>query len=531
MDISGRQLGEIKLGYDHNVSSPIFSYDAQKIVAVFSGYKETTLNSDGEEIAIRSIPSIVRVWDLSGKQLSKFSGEVVGFNPDAQQIFTVSKDNIIQVWDLSGKQLAELKIKSDQFSKIYFNPNGKLIIIESPSGITNLWNLSGQQIAELEGYQSYITSMNFSPDGRLIVTASDDGSTRVWDLSGKQLVELKGHQDRVANASFSPNGQQVVTASDDGSTRVWDLSGNQLAEVSGNYATFSPDGQRIVSESNNTTRLWDLSGRQLAEFSGKTASSRPDGQQEIVIKTSSFSPDGRQIAIESNDGTVKVWRIGGLDELLTRGCQWLKSYLAQRPEKLEQLEVCQTQSMLVETAPALVSQGEKLAQTGDFDGAVAKFKKAKVWNPKLQINPETKAKPLVLIHQGETLVAKGEINKAIAAYIEAQKLDSTLKISADSLSELCWQGSLRGYAKDVMFACEKAVAKAPEDTSIKDSRDSRGLARALIGDTKGAIEDFQLFVNSTDDSEKKLQRQRWINTLRAGKNPFTPEELRQLSEE
>ena len=100
----------------------------------------------------------------------------------------------------------------------------------------------------------------------------------------------------------------------------------------------------------------------------------------------------------------------------------------------------------------------------------------------------------------------------MSAYTKAQEIDPSLEISANAWNSLCWQGSLQGYAKDVMFACEKAVAKASKDS---DNRDSRGLARALSGDTKGAIEDFQAYVNSTDDAKLKSQRQSWIKAVRS----------------
>ncbi len=117
------------------------------------------------------------------------------------------------------------------------------------------------------------------------------------------------------------------------------------------------------------------------------------------------------------------------------------------------------------------------------------------------------------------------MQEAIALYKEAQKLDPTLEISADSWNALCWDGSLHGNAAEVIFACEKAVALAPEDGGI---RDSRGLARALTGDTQGAIEDFQEFIEWTKNERKKAQRQRWIDALRADKNPFTEEEIKSL---
>ncbi|NMG22580.1 tetratricopeptide repeat protein, partial [Brasilonema bromeliae] len=76
------------------------------------------------------------------------------------------------------------------------------------------------------------------------------------------------------------------------------------------------------------------------------------------------------------------------------------------------------------------------------------------------------------------------------------------------------------HAADIMFACEKAVQLAPDDGYI---RDSRGLARALTGNTQGAIEDFEAYIPQTDDKEIKSQRQSWVKDLRALKNPFTEE--------
>lgn len=110
----------------------------------------------------------------------------------------------------------------------------------------------------------------------------------------------------------------------------------------------------------------------------------------------------------------------------------------------------------------------------------------------------------------------------------AQTLDPTIEIRPHVGNNLCWWGSLWGHAADVMDACETAVALEPKNGMF---RDSRGLARALTGDIAGAIEDFQAFVNWTDNEERRLQRQRWIDALHAGNNPFTDEEIERLLNE
>lgn len=127
--------------------------------------------------------------------------------------------------------------------------------------------------------------------------------------------------------------------------------------------------------------------------------------------------------------------------------------------------------------------------------------------------------------KGENLAREGKVKDAMAAYSKAQELHPTLTVTAQSWNRLCWSGGLWGYASDVMPACEQAVALAPDNGNI---RDSRGLARALTGDFAGAIADFEAFVAYTRSEEARALRQGWIDALRAGRNPFTPEVLEKL---
>ncbi|HEY9623701.1 MAG TPA: tetratricopeptide repeat protein, partial [Crinalium sp.] len=160
------------------------------------------------------------------------------------------------------------------------------------------------------------------------------------------------------------------------------------------------------------------------------------------------------------------------------------------------------------------------------------LKTALDWNPQLAINPEKTAQEFAAKGQAEQLVVKakqlarqGEIKDAIASFIQAQQLDPDLQIPFNAWDTLCWHGSLREFAKDVAFACDRAVNLIPNDWSPLESR---GVNRVRRGDFKGAIADFKAAIAVAPDDESKTRWQTWIADLQAGKNPLTPDVIQTL---
>jgi WD40 repeat protein/cytidylate kinase len=130
---------------------------------------------------------------------------------------------------------------------------------------------------------------------------------------GPDVRIMEGHHSCVFSAVFSPDGQQIVSGSEDMTVRVWNVqTGDQLAVLEGHSkdvcsASFSPDGQRIVSgSSDKTVRIWNAeTGDQIAVLKGHS---------NWVI-SASFSPDGQQIVSGSQDHTVRVWSARTGDQL------------------------------------------------------------------------------------------------------------------------------------------------------------------------------------------------------------------------
>ena len=131
---------------------------------------------------------------------------------------------------------------------------------------------------------------------------------------------------------------------------------------------------------------------------------------------------------------------------------------------------------------------------------------------------------LALVIDGESMAQSGNIEMAIEAFRQVPLVDSTFVISPNSWNELCWFGSLWGHAKDVLFACDRAVQESGGETWIIDSR---GVARALTGNFEGAIADFETYIPEAS-GEERVRREAWVAALKAGENPFTEEVLRGL---
>ncbi len=208
------------------------------------------------------------------------------------------------------------KVKKWQWSEGQFLLNNHLTdLLESCRGIFDqeklgytLWNiltiwteqrdeLSGAQLQDLNLQGFYLNGYRAARPG--LSMQLSNGSITAEDLFPQ------GHSASINSTAFSPDGDRILTGSNDQTARVWDAhTGKCLLILQGhsasiNSTSYSPDGLRILTGSyDQTAKVWDAhTGECLLTLQGHSDS----------VSSTAFSPDGDRILTGSDDQTAKVW--------------------------------------------------------------------------------------------------------------------------------------------------------------------------------------------------------------------------------
>jgi len=202
---------------------------------------------------------------------------------------------VISLWDVARRQVAAT-IPADICSSLCFSPDGRTLaggvyILDKQRRLAGtevkLWDVTNnKELTSLANrvHKNPISSLAFSPDGHLLAEADFEGNVILWDVvKGATRTTLQQEEKRrIHSLAFSPDGKTLAVAVGDhpgrdfepGLIELWDVgAGQRLATLTGHTAevtsvAFTPDGRLLASGSQDkTVRLWDVTGVQVARES------------------------------------------------------------------------------------------------------------------------------------------------------------------------------------------------------------------------------------------------------------------------
>jgi WD40 repeat protein/tetratricopeptide (TPR) repeat protein len=161
-------------------------------------------------------------------------------------------------------------------------------------------------------------SVALSPDGRWLATGSHgQNGAQIWQVSDATLVAHLPIEGLVG-VVFSPDGKWLMTTASP--CRLWAVgSWREPREIGRTGLCFSPDGRLlVVRDFSNVLHLVETeTGRTLA---------RLESPDLCVAQWATFSPDGSRLVLTTNDGpvpSVHVWDLRAIRRRLAEiGLDW-----------------------------------------------------------------------------------------------------------------------------------------------------------------------------------------------------------------
>ncbi|MBD2232504.1 AAA-like domain-containing protein [Phormidium tenue] len=320
-----KETRRIIVGSYEDDLSYVYDQSGQKLFQLQGGLFAFT-SEDGQHILTNSYKSNVGyLYDQKGVELSKIEGFILSSSEDMKQIlsYDADKDRIF-MHNQAGKQL--LSLDGERYAILSRDEKRIFTAATAEDGLINIYDQDGKKLFQIKGD----FAMPSENGHRIFAEIYTENMSYVYDQNGRELFQLKGVFSDPSGELFLPpgeGGERIFTQSHtDSVSYVYDQNGKELFQLNGTHLRLSKDGQIIVTGSRKdaATRLYDLNGNLLAEFPGY----EPEflGNDRLIFKS-------------TVDDSLEIWPIEyELDDLLARGCYWLRHYFVSHPE--EKPEVC-----------------------------------------------------------------------------------------------------------------------------------------------------------------------------------------------
>ena len=507
-----------------------------------------------------------KIWNLkTGNLITELNHENyvtdLVFSPDGQFLATSSRDKTTRIWSVANwQETARLNQESTVWA-IAFSPDGKYLATAAEDRTVRIWPWhSSEMISEAcsrlsrnlswnewqkyfpgEEYNKTCTNLPVHPS---YIAAGEEfarnGEIKKAIHIFERAIEIDSTQSLNPEKKAGKIGAQALIRKASDSAYNGDIKGSvslfMRAKDLDPELDFDPqvETKTIIVQKLIDDAYYEWQNDNIENAISKFQEAK---KMQSNLDLAPTSKAGKLFGLVQFQEGKELAKLGSVDSAFVK----LKFALEYRQEIYPNLEIDIDVEAKRIVFNSLINEGKKLIHQNEIEKAIVKFQKALQielnFTSDLGLNWQKSALQLAAelqIERGLQLAKEGKVKEAISVYKRAQEVDPTLEIAAGYWNNMCWAGCLSGNAKEALYACNQAVELANTDR-MPNFQDSRGLARALLGDFKGAINDFKSFVQWSKEieayDELRIKREKWINELENGRNQFDSDTLKELWDE
>ncbi|NEQ75682.1 MAG: hypothetical protein F6K23_23135, partial [Okeania sp. SIO2C9] len=296
----------------------------------FEGYNQpfikASFSSDGQKIAATNMDNVIKIWDLSGKEIATLNQKqsdnitysssdpgdcpvnTVSFSPN-NNIIAASDGHDIKLWDFNGRELNNLQGKGKDITVTSISNDGQLIAAVNIDGKVKVWNRNGEEIHNFQHSENFFPLSNpisFSPDNQILASADGQENIVLWNLNTEEAKILES-QFTVCSIDFNSNSSVLAVTDYLSGIEFWSLKSqkqNFVDDFGVITVTQYPEG--IISTN------WDGSIKFWESFSNGWKLKSSWKIHSAPVWNVSFSPDRKMLVSVSDDKTIKLWNLEGI---------------------------------------------------------------------------------------------------------------------------------------------------------------------------------------------------------------------------
>ncbi len=298
----------------------------------FTVVKSLAIDHTGHQLLMGTAHGTVRAWNLQSEQLDWSVVAHHGFvwaldtTPDGTRVFSGGSDGHVCEILPTTNQARRLHTHPGEVRGLIVNRAGERIFSVCSEGLLRAAQPDGIVIWERQ-FNPLTVGLALSPDERMLALSNgSNGDILLLCAADGSLVRtLVGHEKTAKGLSFSPDGQRLVSASNDHTLRIWNVATGATQRVLRGHsawvwdARFNPSGDLIASSADDQTiRIWQAdTGECITVLHGHSHWVRP------IL----FHPSTGHLFSASDDQTLRLWDpVHGRLEWQQRGyTNWIRA--------------------------------------------------------------------------------------------------------------------------------------------------------------------------------------------------------------